>query len=83
MDVTERIRKFINEEVLMGADDVVVDDDTPLLGDTLDSMALMRLVAFLEEEFDIEIDEMDVTADNFRTVEDMARLVRQNAAQAS
>ena len=38
-------------------------------------MALMQLVAFLEEEFDIEIDDTEVTAENFRTIGDIERLV--------
>ena len=36
---------------------------------------LMQLVAFLEEEFDIEIDDTEVTAENFKTIADIERLV--------
>lgn len=78
-DLSARIRDFINREVLLGGEETVAND-TPLVGGILDSMALMRLVAFLEEEFGIEIDEAEVTATNFRTVEDVARLVQQTAS---
>ncbi|HEX2032538.1 MAG TPA: acyl carrier protein [Actinomycetota bacterium] len=81
-DVTARIRQFINREILL-ADEAGVEDDTPLVGGVLDSMALMRLVAFLEEEFGIEIDDTDVSATNFGTVRDVARLVEQNGGPSA
>ena len=51
-------------------------DDTPLLSGIMDSLALMQLVAFLEEEFDVEIDDADMTADHFRTIADIEALVQ-------
>jgi len=50
-----------------------------LLGSVMDSLGLMQLIAFLEEEFDVEIDDADVTVDNFRTVGDIERLVTAKA----
>ena len=81
-DVTARIREFINREVLMGGE-ASIEDDTPLVGGVLDSMALMRLVAFVEEEFGIEVDEAEVTATNFGTVRDVARLVEESGARST
>lgn len=81
-DVTARIREFINREVLMGGE-ASIEDDTALVGGVLDSMALMRLVAFVEEEFGIEIDEAEVTATNFGTVRDVARLVETTSARST
>jgi methoxymalonate biosynthesis acyl carrier protein len=74
MDVAEKIREFIKEEVVLDAD-ASIDDNAPLLEGILDSLALMQLVAFLEEEFETEIDDTDVTAENFRTIADIERLV--------
>jgi acyl carrier protein len=74
MDVADKITGFIKEEVVLDTD-ASLANDAPLLEGILDSMALMQLVAFLEEEFDIEIDDTEVTAENFRTVADIERLV--------
>jgi acyl carrier protein len=74
VDVADKIRGFIKEEVVLDAD-ASIDDNAPLLEGILDSLALMQLVAFLEEEFDTEIDDTDVTAENFRTIADIERLV--------
>lgn len=78
MDTATKIRQFLNDELLVGDDEIPeVAEDTPLLNGIVDSMALMRLVAFLEDEFEVAIDDVEITADNFRTVADIARLVEQ------
>jgi acyl carrier protein len=74
VNVADRIRGFIKEEVVLDAE-ASLADDAPLLEGILDSLALMQLVAFLEEEFDTEIDDTDVTSENFRTIADIERLV--------
>jgi acyl carrier protein len=79
MEPRHQIRTFIREDVLLDSEDVALADDAPLLEGVLDSMALMRLVAFLEEEFNIEIQDEDITAENFRSVSDIARLVEARA----
>jgi acyl carrier protein len=81
MNVSERIRRFIREEVMLDAD-APLDDDSPLLDGILDSLALMQLVGFLEEEFDTEIDDTEVTAENFKTIADIERLVSGRMAPA-
>jgi acyl carrier protein len=81
VDTSKRIREFVTEEILFeenGARQVA--DDTPLLDGVIDSMALMRLVAFLEEEFAVQIDDVDITEENFRTVQDIAQLVERAKA---
>jgi acyl carrier protein len=80
VDDKERIRGFIREDITLDPPDARLEDDTPLLDGILDSMSLMRLVAFLEEDFGVEIDDTAITAENFRTVEDIARLVRGSVA---
>lgn len=81
MNVSDRIRSFIKEEVMLDTD-AQIGDDSPLLDGILDSLALMQLVAFLEEEFETEIDDTEVTADNFKTIADIERLVSGRLARA-
>lgn len=80
MDVQARVRDFVKHEVLF--EDTDLTSETPLLNGMVDSMGLMRLVAFLEEEFDIEIDDTEITEDNFGTVADIARLVERVKQEA-
>jgi len=82
MDSKERIMSFIREELLFEDTNRELTDDTPLLGnDLIDSLGLMELVAFLEREFEVEIDDADIKAEHFRTVADIAALVERGTGQ--
>jgi acyl carrier protein len=79
MSVRDRIRHFIEEELdLQG---IGLEDDTPLLNGILDSLGLMQLVAFIEEEFELTLDFADVTIQHFRTLGDLEQLVDQKLAE--
>ena len=81
MDVAGRIKEFIKEEILFEDANATLADDTQLLSGVMDSLSLMQLVAFLEDEFDVEIDDADMTADHFRTISDIEQLVNQKVGQ--
>ena len=75
METTDRIKSFLKDEILFDNTAVVITDETHLLDGVIDSLALMQLVGFLEEEFEVQIDDGEITATHFRTVADIARLV--------
>lgn len=80
MDRAERIRSFIQEELLFEDPNRVLTLDTPLLEQQIiDSLGLMELVAFLEREFEIEVDDADITTDHFQTISHIAELVGTSA----
>jgi acyl carrier protein len=81
VDAADRIRDFIKQEILFEETTATLEDDTPLLNGVMDSLGLMQLVAYLEEEFDVEIDDGDMTADHFRTVKDIEQLVNEKVGQ--
>jgi acyl carrier protein len=66
-DVKDRLRKFIQDEVLFG--EGTVTDDQDLLGGVLDSLALLQFVEFVESEFGLEVGDADMVPDNFRTLD--------------
>jgi acyl carrier protein len=70
-----RILEFIRSEIVLdgGAENLFVDSQ--LLNGIVDSLGLMQLVAFLEEEFEIEVDDSDISKEYFSTVGDISRLV--------
>jgi acyl carrier protein len=82
-DVAGRIRGFIRQELHFDeATNEGLTNETPLLeSGVVDSLGLMELVAFLEAEFDVEIDDADIRVDHFRTVGDIARLVERLTGQ--
>ncbi|MEL6895122.1 MAG: acyl carrier protein [Planctomycetota bacterium] len=70
-----RIAAFLTNDILVSPTDSL-DPQQPLLTSGLvDSMGVMRLVQFLEEEFRIQIDPADVTIENFGCLNDITTFV--------
>ena len=74
MDTTN-IRRFISDELISGEGSRLITDDTPLWEGIIDSIGLVELIGFLEKEYEISIPDGDITAENFRTVAAIGRLL--------
>jgi acyl carrier protein len=81
VDTAASIREYIQTELLMG-DDSSLRDDTPLWGGVIDSVGLMQLITFIEERFEIEVDDEELTSAHFGTVANIASLVDRKVAAA-
>lgn len=72
----ETIKSFILENFLPDEDPDQLTADTELFASQIiDSMATLKLVAFLEATFDIPIAAYEVDADNLGTISRMAAFV--------
>lgn len=61
------VRTFIEDELLNGRP-VKLDENVDLIEQgVIDSLSLLRLVAFLEENCDIQVQDEEIVPDNFRT----------------
>jgi acyl carrier protein len=76
VDESARIRNFINEEIMFENDTTILGNDTPLLSGIMDSLGLLQLVSFLEEEFGVEIEANEITAEHFGTVANIVVLLQ-------
>lgn len=75
-EVKEIIKGYILEEFLPGENPAELTDATPLItGGILDSLATIKLVAFLEQRFQIQIQAHETMVDYLDTVADIAQLV--------
>ena len=64
------VRQFIEGELLRNRNDIKLDPaDNLFTSGTVDSMGIMRLIAFLEKKYSIHVPAVDQTPDNFRTLE--------------
>jgi len=74
--ITDAIRDFILSEFLPGEDPANLTATTPLItGAILDSLATIKLVAFLEERFKITIQAHEADADHMDTLAEITKLV--------
>lgn len=74
--IHDRVKKFILDEFLPGEDPDELAGDTPLMTTgILDSLATLKLVTFLEQEFDITVEAHEADAENLNTIDLIATLV--------
>jgi acyl carrier protein len=70
------IKTYILDEFLPGENPEELTDSTPLItGGILDSLATIKLVVFLEERFQIQIEAHETMVDYLDTISDIAQLV--------
>jgi acyl carrier protein len=74
--IEAKVKAFILREFLPGEDAAALERTTQLFTTgILDSIATLKLVAFLEKEFDITVEAHEADAQNLDTLDDIARLV--------
>jgi acyl carrier protein len=75
-EIKTTVKTFILSEYLPGEDPAALTDDTPLMTTgILNSIAVLKVVTFLEEQFGITIKPHDAVVENLNTLSDIARLV--------
>lgn len=76
MSNLEELEKFILNEIAVDHGKKSIDPDEDLLEQgIIDSMAVMRLVTFLEERFGIEVIDEDMIPDNFQCLNRLVNFV--------
>lgn len=70
------VKDYILSEFLPGESSDSLDDTTPLItGGVLDSIATVKLIAFLEEQFGVQIEPHEMNPDYLDYLPDIAALV--------
>jgi acyl carrier protein len=71
---TAPLRDFIRKQFLFD-DSAPLGDGDPLFPDVIDSLGVMEVVDFVEERYEVSIDEDELLADNFRSLAAIGALV--------
>jgi len=80
-DIKATVKSFILNEFLPGEDPAALTDTTPLMTTgILDSIAVRRVVTFLESQFHITIEPHEAVVENLNTLSDIGRLVTSKKA---
>ena len=76
MTTQEKIRNFILDELNWQGSSEELTDDFPLIEKrAVDSVGIFSIVAFLEGEFGIEIQDEELVPDNFSSIGKISALV--------
>jgi len=83
MSLKDAIKQFIEEEIVDEDEPVeIAHDDRLIERGVIDSMAVMQIVTFLEEETGLRIPDSEVVLENFESVSTMDAMVRRLSSRA-
>lgn len=83
MDSLDGVRKLLRATLQLGERADRLSGDSPLLGSIpeLDSMAVVTLITAMEEQYGIQVDDDEISADTFATVGTLARFLADKLGQ--
>jgi acyl carrier protein len=74
--IRQQIHEYVAMNFLFDGSASTLDDDMPLVEDSiLDQTGVLELVLFIEETYGIQVDDADLTPENFDSVNAIAQYV--------
>jgi len=81
MTVEEQIRQYIAENFLFSDDGYQLSDDASFLEEGIvDSTGVLELVMFVEETFNVTVEDGEIVPENFDSVSRLATYIRRKIA---
>jgi len=81
MTIETQIKEYIARNLLFSDNGFPYPDDASFLEEGIvDSVGVMELVAFVEEKFDLKVDDTDVIPDNFDSINKLAAFIRRKTS---
>jgi len=82
LNINDKIRTFIESNLLAFDDDLTINDDDNIFeSGFVDSSVAMQLVLFVEEEFSIHVTDEDLDLVNFSSINRIVRFIQQKEQQ--
>lgn len=84
MDIKKKIKNFIIAEFLSNTDSQMLSDDLNLLSNgIMDSLAVLKLVAYMENEFAISLEPEEIDMDNLNSIQTISDIVQSKIHQTA
>lgn len=84
MEIESTITRFIREELLRGDGQVSLEPSTSLIRTgILDSLALLKLIVFIEQQFGLKIEDGEVLPNNFETIDHIKTFIEGKRKKAA
>jgi acyl carrier protein len=80
-NIGQQIRQFILEEFPQANERSLGENETFLGSDIVDSLGIVKLMTFVETEFDITVEDEDLQPDNFQSIASLSEFVKTKLAQ--
>jgi acyl carrier protein len=82
MEHVNTLTEFVRRELLHGRNIALAPEEDLLGSGIVDSLGILRLVAFIEEQFGVQVPDEDVVFENFQSIHAMASYIAQRHAAA-
>ena len=78
MDIQEKLKNYLLMELAadLGIESLSAEDDLLEQG-IIDSMGIMNVIAFMEEQFEIAVEDQEIVPENFQTIKNMEQFIGQ------
>lgn len=74
-EITTPIAKFIAEKILKQPNKVISADEALISSGLIDSFSLMDLALFIEDTFGVRVEDTELNAETFDTLNQLAALI--------
>ncbi len=71
----DQVREFLFEKFPACKQNGLKDQDSLIETGIVDSMGMLELVVFVESDFEVEVQDMDLVPENFESVEALSKFV--------
>ncbi|MFZ0544606.1 MAG: acyl carrier protein [Candidatus Promineifilaceae bacterium] len=80
-NIEQQLKDFISQEFLGDKPGTVSASDNLIEDGIIDSLAILMLIKYIEDQFSVTIEPEDVTLDNFESVGTISRLIEKRNTQ--
>ncbi len=78
MEIESQIQSYIAQNLLFsGTEFNYSNDDSFLEEGIVDSLGVMELVSFVEDQYGLKVNDYEITPENFNSVNKLSKYVRQ------
>jgi acyl carrier protein len=75
MDTVSLVREFVVENFLFGDGEILKEDTSFMEESIIDSTGILELVFFIEETFDIKIEDTELVPENFDSLSRISKYI--------
>lgn len=80
-EIKSNVKSFIIENFLFGDESYVLEDNASLIdNDIIDSTAVLELVAFIEDEYKVSVEDNEIVPANMDTIAAISTFVASKTA---
>ncbi len=81
MELKESIRNYIQTELVNSQEHSTISDSDQLIeSGIIDSLGIMKLIGFLEDNLSVQVDDMELVPENFSSIDAITSLVEKKLA---